>query len=488
MPKLIIKISIRSGILYLSLLTVFIACEDETPQEPTAVQTAIVEITSGLVEIRQGDVVVYTSEARDVNGTIIDDPIFHWSIVPPTAGFFGEEGRFVGYTPGSATIVARAPPGIRDSLTINISPRALTGRFEVIGHTEIGTHFSTHISVNGNYAYTGTRRDRVIVWDITDPANPIRSADVELGPEITLINNVMVRSDGLIAAVGLQGESGGLVLLDLTNPGNPEVLITVDEGGLESGWGAAVGDGDHQSYGIHNLWIEGNLVYAGVDIFSSPELSKLYVIDISNLEDPKIIDTFYAGFSRTHDVHLRDGLAFISHWEAGLFIFDVSSMQSGDTLSNLKLLGSVQTEGRATHNAYYYPENDYVFVGEEGSTPATGVLYVIDASDLSNPHEVARYVDCCKGGTIFPSELPAHSFAMDEEAEILYVATWFGGVYALDVSGELMGRLDKQGRRIARMGATYGTGLSTAYSIKLHNDLLYVSAMRTGIWVLNLIR
>ena len=81
-----------------------------------------------------------------------------------------------------------------------------------------------------------------------------------------------------------------------------------------------------------------------------------------------------------------------------------------------------------------------------------------------------------------------HSFALDEELGILCVAWAGNGVYAIDVSGTLLGELDKQGRKIADI-TNYGIiGCGSAgtcsYSLQLHNGLIYVSDMSRGLMVL----
>ena len=65
--------------------------------------------------------------------------------------------------------------------------------------------------------------------------------------------------------------------------------------------------------------------------------------------------------------------------------------------------------------------------------------HVIDWSDWNNPQEVARY------------QVPeAGSHNLWVEDDILYVGYYYpGGLRVVDVSGELMGDLYKQGREIA---------------------------------------
>ena len=188
---------------------------------------------------------------------------------------------------------------------------------------------------------------------------------------------------------------------------------------------------------------------------------------------------FYAGSSSLHDVYVRDGLAFLSHWDAGLVILDVGNGVAGGSPSSPTEVGRVVTSGGQTHNAWYWPQAGYVFVGEEDfGTP--GVVHVVDASDLSAPVEVADFS---------VAGVTPHNFWLDEARGILYVAWYETGVHALDVSGRLLGELDRQGREYAAFqydgaggGCASGSGTCN-WAPQLHNGLIYLSDMNSGLWV-----
>ncbi len=180
---------------------------------------------------------------------------------------------------------------------------------------------------------------------------------------------------------------------------------------------------------------------------------------------------FYAGSSGAHDVYVRDGLAFVSHWNAGLVILDVGNGIAGGSPTNPVEVGRVQTEGGNTHNAWYWPDAGYVFVGEESGRP--GVMHVVDVSDLSNPVEVATFA--VSGDT-------AHNFWLDEARGILYAAWYSSGLQAIDVSGTLLGELETQGRQVGSI--RYRGGATQSWGPQLHGGLIYVSDVNSGLWIL----
>ncbi|MEN8144876.1 MAG: hypothetical protein ABFS14_07980, partial [Gemmatimonadota bacterium] len=142
----------------------------------------------------------------------------------------------------------------------------------------------------------------------------------------------------------------------------------------------------------------------------------------------------------------------------------------------------IQTDGGQVHNVWYWPETGYAFVGEE-DTATPGILHVVDMRDFANPREVATFS--------LPDDTP-HNFWLDEARGILYVA-WFGkGVRAIDVTGELLGELDKQGREYASSiyagppdcGRDAGPSATCTRSLILRNGLLYLSDFMSGLWIL----
>jgi hypothetical protein len=426
-----------------------------------------VTITAGPIAPRQGDVVMYTAEVRDSTGAPVSDTSLTWSAAPGSAGLIMSDGRFVGYAPGAAGIVA-AIAGAADTLDIDIVARALSGNFSVVGRGEESSRFTSDLWVHGNYAYTGTWScrgnlcgNRLHVWDVSDPRAPSPTDTVVVDAQV--VNDVKVRADGAIGVITHEGSSdarNGVTLLDLSNPAQPTV-ITRFTSGLESG--------------VHNAWIEGNYVYVVVDGFGNG----MRVIDISNPGSPSVVASYTAGTSILHDVYVRNGLAFLSHWDAGLVILDVGNGIAGGSPASPVEVSRIQTAGGQTHNAWYWPATGYVFVGEE-DFDAPGVMHVVDASDLRNPKEVATFA--------VPGTAP-HNFWLDEARAILYLAWYENGLRALDVSGALLGSLERQGREIAsiRYGSgsgCFGGAATCTWAPQLHNGLVYVSDLNTGLWVL----
>lgn len=428
-----------------------------------------VKITAGPDSVRQGDVVSYAAEARDSAGAPEDPASLRWAIVPPDAGLLTQEARFVAYTPGTVKVIASTGRAA-DTLEVRVTPRGLSGSFSIVGHARHGLRFTSDLWVHGNHAYTGTwgRRvvdsvayvgDRLFAFDVSNPAAPALTDSVSL--DARTVNDVKVRTDGALAVATHEGSSdnrNGITLLDLADPAHPRVITRFTEG-LEAG--------------VHNVWIEGTFVYAVAN------RDGLRIIDIANPAAPHTVASYYGGSSFLHDVSVRDGLAFLSHWDAGLIILDVGHGIAGGSPTAPREVSRIATDGGHTHNAWYWPAGGYVFVGEE-NVQRPGFMHVVDVRDLRNPKEVATFR--------VPGATP-HNFWMDEERAILYLAWYENGVRALDVSGELLGALDRQGREIAFSryageGPCFSGRGTCTWAPQLHRGLVFVSDPNVGLWVL----
>ncbi len=442
-----------------------------TVQEPPA-PGAAVSISAPGVAIRQGDVAAFTATVVDSAGEEIPEPVLAWRVEPAGAGFAATDGRVVGYQPGEVRVVV-AHGAAEDTAVVEVTARGLDGAFTQLGTGPVPERFTSDVWVHGSHAYTGSWMTRIVngdtatgntllAWNIATPTVPQRTDSVRLDARV--VNDVKVASDGALAVASHEFSADGrdgVTLLDLADPAHPEVIARFMP--------------DELSPGVHNVWIDGTTLYVVTD--GSGPTSGLNVVDISNPADPQLLSHFYAGSSFLHDVLVRDGLAFLSHWNAGLVILDVGNGIAGGSPSAPVEVSRIDLAGQ-THNAWYWPEAGYVFVGEE-DTFTPGIMHVVDVASLHAPVEVATFR--------VPGDTP-HNFWLDEDAQVLYLAWYSRGLRALDVSGRLLGELEKQGREIAAVeygaagdcpGSTSGT---CAWAPQLHSGTVWVADMNRGLF------
>lgn len=379
------------------------------------------------------------------------------------------------------------------------SRRDLPGRFEVIGRGAVNRSHTSDLWVfrgtdGRDYAYTGTwgacdscYGNRMYAWDVTDPAKPTLTDSVMVDARV--VNDVKVNDAGTVAVITREGASdrrNGIIILDTSTPAHPKVLSNYFEG---------------LTGGVHNTFIEGNLVYAIND-----GTRDVHIIDISDPKNPKQVGRW--GLSEMenpnkylHDIWIKDGLAYVSYWDDGLIILDVGRGIKGGTPTSPKEVSrfTYRTRPRGaafrgreygnTHVAFPYTNragNRYVFVGDEifpesfdvakqEGNPG-GYIHVINVNDLNRPLEVARY------------EVPdagAHNVWVQNDT--LYVAYYNAGLRAVDVSGTLSGDLRAEGREIATLATTDSAAFVKnrpfAWGPQPYRGNIYTSDYNSGLWI-----
>ena len=441
---------------------------------------------------RTGDVIHFTTTARDAGGSTVDDiPVTFGLISDPdaiaTADFapaeVDEMGRFVAYKPGVYTVTANVP-GQTAHATVEILPRHVAEEVQLVGHAPVRNVSTSDLwvweGVDGrDYAITGTHSGHgsTYWWDVTDPASPVLTDSLIVDARTT--NDVKVSEDGDLCVISREGASNrrnGIVIVDCTDPRNIEIISTYD---------------DELTGGVHNLFIYQDHVYA---------VNNGVRFDVVNIEDPANphrvgrfeLDT--PGHA-IHDIWIVDGIAYTSNWNDGVAVIDVGGGDRGGSPENPVEIARFRDIGGATHAAFPYRSPTgkfYIFMGDEigapgfdgqeaGRTPEfmSGYIHVVDFTDPENPEEVARY------------EIPeAGSHNMWIDGDRLYAAFYQGGLRVLDISGELKGNLYHQGREIAVYKSYDPDGVVAnapfTWGPQIHKGNLFFAEYFSGMWAIKL--
>ena len=198
----------------------------------------------------------------------------------------------------------------------------------------------------------------------------------------------------------------------------------------------------------------------------------------------------------TRDYSAQRLIAFSSNWTDGVVAVDVGGGGRGGTPEQPVELGRYAYPSGWNHAAFPYRSQStgafYLFAADEafpfggfsgtrGGAPsrAAGWVHVIDWSDWENPQEVARY------------QVPeAGSHNLWVEDDVLYVAFYNGGLRVVDVSGELMGNLYRQGREIAMFVPTdpagYIANAPFVWGPQPYKGHVFFTDWNTGLWAVKL--
>ncbi len=448
-----------------------------------------VEVT-GPSRGRTGDVLRYSVAARDAGGGVVEGAPVDYTVASfETRADMGAsvypDGAFVAERPGLYRVTADVA-GRTGQLLVEVVERGMEHEVVVTGRGLVADRPTSDLwAFTGNdgrdYVYTGTHLggQRMLAWDVTNPANPVLTDFVEVDARV--VNDVKVNHDATVAVITREGASdrkNGIVVLDLTDPAHPVIADTYTE---------------DLTGGVHNVFFWGDYLYA----IHNGTLD-VHILDISDPDDVEEVGRW--GIDKPgkylHDIWIADGLAYVSYWNDGVYILDVGDFRWGGTPTVPVEVSSFAYEEGNTHVAFPYTNADghpYLFVGDEifdcedcisrNGVPgdgSRGFIHVLDMEDPENPREVARYE---------VPEAGAHNLWIEDDR--MYVAYYQAGLRVVDVSGELRGDLYRQGREIAWFptGTPDGHVVNSpmAWGPQPFKGHVFVSDLNSGLWVVKVV-
>ena len=454
--------------------------------------------------VRTGDVVRFSASVRDAEGGAVPDAPVRFALEShPDPSRFDTvgagapaqllaDGRFVAEQPG-LYLVAAASGAARAERAVRVVPREVGMAIEFVGHAPVRDRASSDLWVwegmdGRDYAVLGTWNadGKALFFDVTDPADMRRIAEVQV--DARTVNDVKVSADGAIAVITREGASNrrnGFVILDVADPRNPEILSRFD---------------DELTGGVHNVFLHEGHIYA---------INNGRRWDVINAEDPKNpfrvsrFEDLRPGRS-VHDVWVEDGIAFQAGNTDGLVVVDVGGGGVGGSPKNPVEMGRLYQLTGWNHAVWPFRSRSadrfYVVTGDESHpvnpripgpiisweermpSRAMGFLHFNEFDDPENPVEIARYR---------VPEAGPHNLWVDPAQDLMFVAYFNGGLRVVDVSGELVGDLYRQGREVAKFYSDDPQGFIPnapfVWGPQPHKGVIFFSDFNSGLWAVRLV-
>ena len=470
--------------------------------------TQKITINSNVTEIRTGDVLNMNAKALDKRGKVLNDVPLNYSYTGkadygtfglPTSGLITDDGRFVAETAGMYTLSASSA-GFSSQKRVKVVPRNVEKKIKLIGHGLITDVFTSDLWVwpgigkheGKDFAVTGTwgANGEAYFWDVTDPT------DMKIIDTVTVdartVNDVKISEDGKVGVITREGASNrknGFVILDVSDPYDVKITAAYN---------------DDMTGGVHNAFIYENHVYA---------VNNGRKYDIINIDDPYnprrvgVYELETPGHS-IHDVWIENGIAYSSNWADGIVAVDIgakkfdesdrSSLQynpllakagQGSPSNPVKLAELGDPTGR-NHAAFpflskstgkfYVIGGDEIFpwgigaLKDEPSNPRGG-YHFLNFSDPENPVEEAIY------------QVPeAGSHNMWIVGDTLITGNYQGGLRIVDISGELLGDIYKQGREIGVYLSQHENGRipnsPMVWGAQPYKEYIFFADMNSGLY------
>ena len=439
---------------------------------------------------RTGDVVMLRADLLDGNGKPLTGVPVQWSVSGTGATVFAD-GGFVADEPGVYRVTATV--GDRSAVTaVRVARRTESRSVVQVAHVPLPKGVEgAEIWPVGDVVFVSTIAGAVYVFDIANPAAPKLTDSLIV--DARLVNDVSTTADGKIGVLSREGASNrknGLVFFDTSDPRHPKVVSEFTEG---------------MTGGVHSAYVYQHYVFATDDATGS-----LRIIDFADVRNPRQVGRWEIARTITgpyavdflnviperyvHDVHVRDGLAYLAYWRDGLVILDVGKGIKGGSMASPKLVSQLTYNHAELYPPGYiagthavFAAGRYVFVADESYSgtldlnskdafATRGRLHVIDVSDIEQPRKVAEWD---------PIEFGVHNIWVD--GNLLYAGTYDGGLRVIDVSGDLRGDLGRQGRVFGSLytGALdgYRPNMALTWGAIPHRGHILASDINTGLWV-----
>ena len=469
-------------------------------------------INSSKDKIRTGDVLHFIVNAFDRRKNIIADAPIEYSykgkadygIGFPASAQITLDGRFVAETAGMYTIYASSN-GLIVNKTIKVVNRNVGKELKLIGHGLISDVYTSDLWLwpgigkheGKDFAATGTwgANGDAYFWDVTDPSNMTIIDTITV--DARTVNDVKISEDGRVGVITREGASNrknGFVVLDVTDPYNVKITAEFN---------------DDMTGGVHNAFIYDNHVYAvnngrKYDIINIDDPSNPFRVGVFELDTP--------GHS-IHDVWIENGIAYSSNWADGVVAVDIGGAKfdeadrsksqfnpllsrtgQGSPSNPVKLASMEDPTGR-NHAAFPFLSkstgNFYIIAGDENfpwgvlapkgqpSNPRGG-YHFLNFSDPDNPKEEAIY------------EVPeAGSHNLWVFDDILIAGNYQGGLRVVDISGDLLGDIYKQGREIGLYVPYHKEGkipnAPMVWGAQPYKDYIFFADMNSGLYCIQLV-
>ena len=221
--------------------------------------------------------------------------------------------------------------------------------------------FSNNLDYSNNYLYVSHGSSGLEVIDVSNVKNPV---EVTRYKEIGYKYDLAVHNNYAYLVSGYDG----LQIIDITDKALPELIGNID---LK----------EHPADATKKAVIEDNILYIMIDRYSTDFVNSIYMVDISNPRDPKILGTFNANLMM--DIAVNNKIIYLTG------IYDLSIVDVTDPEDPIFLKTSSKGTGAGSDLKI---SGNYAFIGEwkEG-------LRIIDITNPLNLYEAGIYNNFCIG-------------------------------------------------------------------------------------------
>jgi choice-of-anchor B domain-containing protein len=175
---------------------------------------------------------------------------------------------------------------------------------ELPAYTGLSTSHNIYIDVEDSMLYAEGEGSAIIrAISLADPEHPVQLSTFGLE-----CHDIYARNDTVYVS---EGNHGSIGIYDLSDPTIPTFISRINV--PSSGY-------------VHNTWLsdDGNFLMSTEE---TPGKTVKYW-NIQNLDNASIADTYLGQNNLAHNAHIKGNYAYLSHYESGLKVLDISNPDS----------------------------------------------------------------------------------------------------------------------------------------------------------------
>ena len=287
---------------------------------------------------------------------------------------------------------------IAERMTWGRSEPESSGDFKPISESfvELGHPVDIYVAKDHAYVVSVSQNGEaggLTVFDVRDRKHPIFKSSISI-PGDNYWNGVWAKGDALYVA----SADTGLVVFDITNPGQPEFLRSLP---------------GNESMDVHTVLVDGDRLYA-----MSPSHRTTYIYDVTSPLAPVLLGHYRLnGQGYPHDAFAYGGRLYVSHTQGGYQVLDVTDP------SNVRLLGGYSFPGNYAHHSAVGTIKGQTIAFEGGERMGSHVR-VLKVDDPKNIVKIGEFK--------LRDVTSVHNMLL--VGSRLYIAWYQEGVRVLDVS------------------------------------------------------
>lgn len=328
------------------------------------------------------------------------------------------------------------------------SGEAESSGLELVSETKLPRGVGAKVFVANGYAYVPARAEGLFVYDVKDPAHPVKVAEPKIADETW--TSAVVKDNTLF--LGTNGQ--GVRICDVTTPSAPVCNTSV------------LAD---KSVQVETMTLNGNLLY----VASPSPLADIIILDVTTPSAPSQVTRYTVEGSEPTQGERPLGLAvannrlYVSHWTFGLTVSNVEEPKTPKLIRRFP--------GPATNSVAVGTIGDRVVAFQGGDSWGSTVLALDVTSPAQSIVQVAQ----------FPSRPEVAVSGLALSGNTLYVANFQDGLRMMDVTNpgdpKLVGYYNTWRETDDGRGITFYEGLT---DVRVANDgLVYATETARGLLV-----